>query len=137
VLCQAKSGMGKTAVFVIATLQQLDLGDEKTKDDVQVLVMAHTRELAYQIHGEFKRFSKHLAVRAAVFYGGQPETENINTLKNDKPQIVVGTPGRIVKLVRDKKLNLSKLKHFILDECDQMLEKAGIELSVVLGEILN
>jgi len=126
VLCQAKSGMGKTAVFVIATLQQLDLGDEKTKDDVQVLVLAHTRELAHQIRGEFVRFSKHIPVKTAVFYGGQPETENINTLKTEKPQIIVGTPGRIMKLVRDKKLNLAKLKHFILDECDQMLEKADM-----------
>eukprot|EP00160_Parvularia_atlantis_P014283 Unigene345_Nuclearia_a/m.1195 Unigene345_Nuclearia_a/g.1195 ORF Unigene345_Nuclearia_a/g.1195 Unigene345_Nuclearia_a/m.1195 type:complete len:339 (-) Unigene345_Nuclearia_a:96-1112(-) len=122
--------MGKTAVFVIATLQQLDLGDEKIKDDVLVLVMAHTRELAYQIHGEFKRFSKHMPVKMAVFFGGQPESDNINVLKTEKPQIIVGTPGRIGKLVKDRTLNLSKLKHFILDECDSLLDKADMRSDV-------
>jgi len=130
VLCQAKSGMGKTAVFVIATMQQLDLGDEKTKGDVLVLAIAHTRELAYQIHGEYLRFSKYMPVNIAVFYGGHPIQENINTLKTQKPQIVVGTPGRILQLIKDKHLNVSKLRHFILDECDNMLEKLDMRRDI-------
>jgi ATP-dependent RNA helicase UAP56/SUB2 len=56
ILCQAKSGMGKTAVFVLATLQQLDVTDDK----VYVLVMCHTRELAFQISKEYERFSKYM-----------------------------------------------------------------------------
>ncbi len=56
VICQAKAGMGKTAVFVLATLHQLEAVD----GEVSVLVMCHTRELAYQIKGEFDRFSKYL-----------------------------------------------------------------------------
>lgn len=56
ILCQAKSGMGKTAVFVLATLQQLEPQD----GNVSVLVMCHTRELAFQISKEYERFSKYM-----------------------------------------------------------------------------
>jgi len=129
VLCQAKSGMGKTAVFVIATLQQLDIDESKGSDDVLVLVLAHTRELAYQIQNEYIRFAKHMPnVRTAVFYGGEPLSKNLETLKTLKPQIVVGTPGRILDLVNRGELKLGKLKHFILDECDQVLENTGTGL---------
>lgn len=121
VLCQAKSGMGKTAVFVLATLQQLENIPEPS-----VLVLCHTRELAYQIKNEYARFSKYMPdVKTAVFYGGTSIKQNVETLKTDKPQIVVGTPGRIQALIRDKTLNLSKIKHFVLDECDKMLESLG------------
>ena len=66
-LCQAKSGMGKTAVFVLACLQQLD--GVADAEQVQVVVLCHTRELAFQIKNEFTRFCKFLDVKTAVFYG--------------------------------------------------------------------
>ncbi|KAF2878855.1 hypothetical protein ILUMI_27319 [Ignelater luminosus] len=119
ILCQAKSGMGKTAVFVLATLQQL----EPTENVVYVLVMCHTRELAFQISKEYERFSKYMSnIKVGVFFGGLPIQKDEEVLKNNCPHIVVGTPGRILALVRSKKLNLKHLKHFILDECDKMLE---------------
>lgn len=120
ILCQAKSGMGKTAVFVLATLQQL----ENTSDNhVYVLVMCHTRELAFQISKEYERFSKYMPqIKVGVFFGGLPIQKDEEVLKNNCPHIVVGTPGRILALVRNKKLNLKHLKHFVLDECDKMLE---------------
>jgi len=69
ILCQAKSGMGKTAVFVLACLQQLDASDKAVK----VLVICHTRELAYQIKHEFDRFAKYFTeVKTGVVYGGMP-----------------------------------------------------------------
>ncbi|KAL1605457.1 Suppressor of the cold-sensitive snRNP biogenesis mutant brr1-1 [Paraconiothyrium brasiliense] len=124
VLCQAKSGLGKTAVFVLATLQQLD---EKPEAGVAtVLVMCHTRELAYQIKNEYNRFAKFLPdIKVGVFYGGTPIQEDIRILKDKEthPHIIVGTPGRINALVRDKVLRLSNLKHFVLDECDKMLDQ--------------
>ena len=119
VLCQAKSGMGKTAVFVLACLQQLDLSQKH--DGPQVLVLCHTRELAFQIKNEFTRFCKFLAVETAVLYGGVAISLNKASLA-EKPPIVVGTPGRIKQLVRDKVLNLSSVKHFVLDECDKLLD---------------
>ena len=124
VLCQAKSGMGKTAVFVLTTLHQL----EAVPGECQILVMCHTRELAYQIKNEYARFSKYLPdVKTAVFYGGTPMTKDIETLSNKDtyPNIIVGTPGRLNALVRDKKLNLRNIKAFVLDECDKMLDQIG------------
>lgn len=127
VLCQAKSGMGKTAVFVLATLQQLEV----TEGQVSVLVMCHTRELAFQIAKEYERFSKYMsAIKVSVFFGGVPITKDKETLKSNCPSIVVGTPGRILALIREKDLNLKNLKHFILDECDNMLEKLDMRRDV-------
>jgi len=125
VICQAKSGMGKTAVFVLATLQQL----EAVPGQVSVLVLCHARELAYQICHEFERFSKYMPdVKTKVFYGGIPIKQHRQILATDAPNIVVGTPGRILQLARENSLNLKKVKHFILDECDKMLESLGMKL---------
>lgn len=124
VLCQAKSGLGKTAVFVLTTLHQL----EPVPGECSVLVMCHTRELAYQIKNEYARFSKYLPdVKTAVFYGGTPMAKDIELLKNKDqcPNIIVGTPGRLNALVRDKVLSLRNIKAFVLDECDKMLDQIG------------
>lgn len=124
VLCQAKSGLGKTAVFVLTTLHQL----EAVPGECQVLVMCHTRELAYQIKNEYARFSKYLPdVKTAVFYGGTPMVKDVETLSNKDthPNIIVATPGRLNALVRDKKLSLRNIKAFVLDECDKMLDQIG------------
>lgn len=123
VLCQAKSGMGKTAVFVLATIQQLDQAEEGA---ARVLVLCHTRELAFQISKEYERFCKYLSnIKVGVFFGGMPIRKDIETLKKSTPHIVVGTPGRILDLIRQKALVLKNVKHFILDECDRMLEQLG------------
>jgi len=127
ILGQAKSGMGKTAVFVLATLQQIDPVDGQ----VGCLVMCHTRELAYQIAKEYERFSKFMTnIKVGVFFGGMEIKKDEETLKNNCPHIVVGTPGRILALVKNKKLNLKNLKHFILDECDKMLDQLDMRRDV-------
>jgi len=127
VLSQAKSGMGKTAVFVLATLQQI----EPVDGQVSVLVMCHTRELAFQISKEYERFSKFMpTVKVGVFFGGLAIAKDEQVLKTNCPHIVVGTPGRILALVRSKKLNLKHLKHFVLDECDKMLEQLDMRRDV-------
>jgi ATP-dependent RNA helicase UAP56/SUB2 len=90
-ICQAKSGTGKTAVFVLATLQQLEIvpGQPPTVD---TLVLCHTRELAFQICKEFLRFSKFMPeVKTCLLLGGVPEKEQKALLKT--AHIVVGTPG--------------------------------------------
>ncbi|KAG5537569.1 hypothetical protein RHGRI_024877 [Rhododendron griersonianum] len=127
VLCQAKSGMGKTAVFVLSTLQQI----EPVAGQVAALVLCHTRELAYQICHEFERFSTYLPdIKVAVFYGGVNIKVHKDLLKNECPHIVVGTPGRILGLGRDKDLGLKNVRHFILDECDKMLESLDMRKDV-------
>merc|ERR1712228_753260 len=127
ILSQAKSGMGKTAVFVLATLQQI----EPVDGQVSVLVMCHTRELAFQISKEYERFSKYLNnIKVGVFFGGMPVENDRKTLRENTPHIVVGTPGRILALVRGRELNLKNCKHFILDECDKMLEQLDMRRDV-------
>jgi len=124
ILCQAKSGLGKTAVFVLTTLQQAD----PVAGETSVLVMCHTRELAYQIKNEYARFSKYMPdVKTGVFYGGTPILKDAEILKNKEthPHIIVATPGRLNALVRDKYLRLGSCKVFVLDECDKMLEQIG------------
>jgi len=132
IVCQAKSGMGKTAVFTLATLHQLSVEDDK----VVCLVLCHTRELAFQIAHEYERFSKYLPqVKTAVFYGGVNIKTNRQILKNDCPHVVVGTPGRILGLARDKDLKLDSIKHFVLDECDRVLE--SLEMRRDIQEIFK
>jgi ATP-dependent RNA helicase UAP56/SUB2 len=65
-----------------------------------------------------------------VFYGGVSIKQNHETLKNDCPHIVVGTPGRVLALIKDKTLSLKKTKHFVLDECDKMLESLDMRRDV-------
>ena len=65
-------------------------------------------------------------IRVAVFYGGVNIRIHKDMLKNECPHIVVGTPGRILALARDKDLGLKDVRHFILDECDKMLESLGM-----------
>jgi ATP-dependent RNA helicase UAP56/SUB2 len=127
VLCQAKSGMGKTAVFVITVLQQLD----PVPGEVGAVVLCHTRELAYQISHEFERFSTFLAdVTTAVVFGGVPIKAQTEQLKLQPPNIVVATPGRLKALAANGTLNLKKCAHFVLDECDKMLEALDMRADV-------
>jgi ATP-dependent RNA helicase UAP56/SUB2 len=127
IICQAKSGMGKTAVFVLASLQQI----EPVDGQVSALIMCHTRELAFQISKEYERFSKYMTgIKVGVFFGGLAISKDESVLKNNCPHVVVGTPGRILALVRTKKLILKNLKHFILDECDKMLEQLDMRRDV-------
>jgi ATP-dependent RNA helicase UAP56/SUB2 len=119
-ICQAKSGMGKTAVFVLSVLHLLNKDDV---DHTTCLVLCHTRELAFQIQQEFNRFKKYTPyVKTKVLYGGVPVAEDRADLKANKYQIVIGTPGRVFHLAEEKVLKLDHLKHFVLDECDEMLD---------------
>ncbi|KAG2148563.1 P-loop containing nucleoside triphosphate hydrolase protein [Suillus cothurnatus] len=129
VLCQAKSGHGKTAVFVLATLQQL----EPVNGEVSVIVLCHTRELAFQIKNEYTRFAKYMPdVRVGTFYGGTPVQKDAEILRDKTrcPHIVVATPGRLNALTREKVLDAKNVKHFTLDECDKMLEQLDMRRDV-------
>jgi len=127
VLCQAKSGMGKTAVFVLACLQQIDTKDAAVK----TLVICHTRELAYQIKHEFDRFAKYFQeVKTGVVYGGVAFAKDKEMLQQSCPHILIGTPGRLLALTREKELKLDKLTQFVLDECDKCLEKLDMRKDI-------
>jgi hypothetical protein len=94
---------------------------------------------SFQICHEFERFSTYLPdLKVAVFYGGVNIKVHKDLLKNECPQIVVGTPGRILALAREKNLSLMNVRHFVLDECDKMLESLGmccisVKLNIAAG----
>jgi len=128
ILSQARSGMGKTAVFVISTLNQLEPKEGKTS----CLVLCNVREMAYQIGSEFSRFSKYLpAVNTAVLFGGIPRSKHIEVLKSKTAHVVVGTPGRVMDMIESGALDVSELKFFVLDECDKMLEAEDMRRQVM------
>jgi len=127
VICQAKSGMGKTAVFVLSVLQQID----NSPAPFSAIVLCHARELAYQICHEFDRFKKYLpGIKTAVLYGGIPVQTHRDLLKEEQPHIIIGTPGRVLQLAKEKVLNTTKVKFFVLDECDKMLESLDMRKDV-------
>uniref|UniRef100_A0A8D2CLS4 Nucleolar RNA helicase 2 n=1 Tax=Sciurus vulgaris TaxID=55149 RepID=A0A8D2CLS4_SCIVU len=120
-IAQARTGTGKTFSFAIPLIEKLqgELQDRKRGRPPQVLVLAPTRELASQVSRDFSDITKKLAV--ACFYGGTPYGGQIERMRNGI-DILVGTPGRIKDHLQNGKLDLSKLKHVVLDEVDQMLD---------------
>jgi len=128
ILCQAKAGMGKTAVFVLTVLNRL--AEFPDPNEGSCLVLAHTRELAFQIAKEFDRFSQNLNYKTLVLIGGENIQEQKEKLKNDKPQIVVCTPGRVLSFIKKGDLDTKNVKIFIIDECDKMLKELDMRADV-------
>ncbi|KAF0874427.1 nucleolar RNA helicase 2 [Crocuta crocuta] len=120
-IAQARTGTGKTFSFAIPLIEKLqgELQDRKRGRAPQVLVLAPTRELANQVSRDFSDITRKLAV--ACFYGGTPYGGQIERMRNGI-DILVGTPGRIKDHLQNGKLDLTKLKHVVLDEVDQMLD---------------
>ncbi len=119
---QAQTGTGKTAAFALPILQALN----PNEPGVQALVLSPTRELALQVAEAFQSYAKHSPARVLAVYGGQPYGPQINQLRRGV-QIVVGTPGRLMDLMRKNVLDLSKLHTLILDEADEMLSMGFVE----------
>ena len=115
--------MGKTAVFILTVLNRILEGN--IKGEGAVLVLANTRELAYQISKEFINFSEGLNIKTMLIIGGENQQEQAKQLKNEKPHIIIGTPGRILALIRKKELNPDNIQVFVIDECDKMLSVLG------------
>uniref|UniRef100_A0A3B3Z862 RNA helicase n=1 Tax=Periophthalmus magnuspinnatus TaxID=409849 RepID=A0A3B3Z862_9GOBI len=126
VIAQARTGTGKTFSFAIPLVEKLQKdGADKTRGRApKVLVLAPTRELAIQVAKDFKDVAKRVAI--ACFYGGSSYNPQIDAIRNGI-DILVGTPGRIKDHLQNHKLDLSKLKHVVLDEVDQMLDMGFAE----------
>ncbi len=118
VIAQAQSGTGKTATFTIGMLQNID----ETQDEIQALILAHTRELALQILNVIKNISSYMNLRYNLCVGGTLIRDNIDELLKN-PQIIIGTPGRVLDMINKKALNTRNLKILIIDEADEMLSK--------------
>jgi ATP-dependent RNA helicase DeaD len=117
IIGRAQTGTGKTGAFGLPILHQLNPKSEH----IQALILCPTRELCIQITNELQNFSKKLtSVKVVPVYGGSSMDTQVYGLKQ-KPQIVVGTPGRTLDLINRKKLKLDELQWLVLDEADEML----------------
>ncbi len=117
VLALAQTGTGKTAAFGLPVLNQIELTDK----NVQALVLCPTRELCVQISKDIESFSANLkGLKTVAVYGGANITNQIKDLKAGG-QIVVGTPGRTLDLIKRKALKINKISWLVLDEADEML----------------
>ncbi len=112
----ANTGTGKTAAFLIPLLQKISLDRNQ-----RVLIIAPTRELAVQIHKEFRDFSKGLSLRSAMLIGGANEWRQRQDLKLD-PHVVVATPGRLKDFIESRYIRLSAFRNVVLDEADRMVD---------------
>lgn len=120
IICQAQSGMGKTAVFVLTILNRL----QSTDPCFSVIVLCHTRELTIQINNEFKRFSTNMdGISSMPIYGGENLDDQIKKIKEINPKIIVGTPGRTLALIKKGIITTSNVSMFVLDECDKCLQQ--------------
>ena len=113
----AATGTGKTAAFSLPILDMID----DTSRKIQLLVLCPTRELCLQITKDIKNYTKYLPnIKTVAVYGGSSIVEQIRSLR-EKPQIIVGTPGRVIDLIGRKSLDFSAIHWLVLDEADEML----------------
>jgi len=117
IIGQAKTGTGKTLGFGLPILNNVKRGSGKAV----ALVVVPTRELGIQVADELSKLSSGPNLRVTAIYGGRPMEPQIAELKKGV-DIVVGTPGRLLDLHRQKALDLSEVKHLVLDEADEMLD---------------
>lgn len=120
VMVQSETGSGKTLSFAVPTIELV-----KPEAKVQVLVMTPTRELAKQVGKVYIKFSKQEDLNTAIVYGGVSIDRQKHAVRN--ADIVVGTPGRLLDLLQRKLLNLTYVKHLVLDEADRMLDMGFID----------
>ncbi|MGJ3240981.1 MAG: DEAD/DEAH box helicase [Anaerolineae bacterium] len=120
VMGQAQTGTGKTAAFTLPTVQQLN------GRDLEMLVLTPTRELAIQVSQAVHRYGTKLGIKVLPIYGGQSYDRQERRLAKGV-NVVVGTPGRTLDLIRKGTLKLDKIRFMILDEADEMLKMGFID----------
>lgn len=122
VIGQAQTGTGKTAAFGVPMIQRLNPNIK----GVQGLILTPTRELAVQVADNIAKFGKYQKIRVLPVYGGESINKQIHAL-NGNIHIVVGTPGRIIDLMKRNVLKLASIQVVVLDEADRMLDMGFLE----------
>ena len=117
-IAQSQSGTGKTGTFLIGSLQKIDLENKST----QVLVLSPTRELSQQIFNVAQALSVNMDLSSHLLIGGQNMNRDFEKLES-RPQLVVGTPGRVYDMLKRYALKSNFIKLIILDEADEMLSR--------------
>lgn len=132
IIGQAQTGTGKTAAFGIPLLQKLDPRNKH----LQALVLCPTRELAIQVAEEIRSLAKYLhGIKVLPIYGGQDIARQIRSLK-DGPQIIIGTPGRVMDHMRRRTVKTDMVHTVIMDEADEMLNMGFLEdMETILGQL--
>lgn len=122
----AQTGTGKTAAFALPMLQYLATNRKHLEPKhPRALILTPTRELAVQIEESFRTYGKKLKVRTAVIFGGVGQAPQVNHLRQGV-DVLVATPGRLLDLIEQRYLNLSRIEVFVLDEADRMLDMGFI-----------
>lgn len=131
VIGQAQTGTGKTFAYAIPLLEQID----HKRRAVQALIMCPTRELSLQVCKEIEKLAIYTNVTATTIYGGESYEKQFKAL-GKKPQIIIGTPGRIIDHLHRGTLSFKEVKYLVLDEADEML-KMGFEedMETILKEV--
>lgn len=119
---QAQTGTGKTAAFGIPLINKIPTSEER----IVALIMTPTRELAIQVAEEIGKLTRYKGLRSLPIYGGQEIGRQIRALKK-KPQIIIGTPGRLLDHINRKTIRLEDVQTVILDEADEMLDMGFME----------
>ena len=131
VIGQAPTGTGKTAAYGLPFVEQLD----PDRHAPQALIVVPTRELALQVSDALRAFGRYQRLMVTPIYGGQSYDRQFKALERG-PQIVVGTPGRLLDHLRRGTLSLAKVSHVVLDEADEMLNMGFIEdIEAILAEL--
>ena len=116
VLAESPTGTGKTLAYLLPALEKLSPENKS----IQIVIMASSHELVMQIHEEFQKWSQGSDLSAATFIGGANVKRQLDKLKKH-PQLIIGTPGRILELIKQKKMKMHEVKTIVLDEGDQLL----------------
>ncbi len=133
VIGQAQTGTGKTAAFGLPLLNAVDT----QSSNIQTLIISPTRELAIQTQEELYRLGSKKKVKVQSVYGGSDIRRQIRALKNH-PEIVVGTPGRMLDHINRHTLKLGNVKSVVLDEADEMLDMGFVEdIESILSNVPN
>lgn len=134
VVGQSQTGTGKTHTFLLPLMDRID----PTKNEVQVLVTAPSRELATQIYQAAKQIANFSdpVIRVTNFVGGTDKKRQIDRLQHQQPHIVIGTPGRILDLVNEQALDIHTANAFVVDEADMTLDMGFLaEVDQIAGRL--
>ena len=125
VLGVAQTGTGKTAAFALPVLQIMSRTKTQGKSHIKALILSPTRELAAQIGERFSAYGEHLDIRHKVIFGGVNQNPQVRALQKGI-DVLVATPGRLLDLINQGHIDITKVEFFVLDEADRMLDMGFI-----------
>ncbi|WP_366923985.1 DEAD/DEAH box helicase [Metallumcola ferriviriculae] len=136
IIAESETGSGKTLAYVLPLFEKLD----RSTKDTQAIILLPTHELAIQVHREIEKLARNsqMPIRSAAVVGNVSIKRQTETIKKDKPHIVVSSPGRVLKLIQMKVIKAHTVKTIIIDEADRLLDKSNLaEIKAVIKTTLK